>query len=101
MLLAAQLIFHDTHSLLELELGAELKLPRRPAIAGGKARSRDLAEACGLHIVRRLTEVGVIENVKRIHAQSEGEALEQPGLLLPGKIEVRESRSDAAVALHI
>ena len=37
MRLADQLIFHEAHSLLEQELGADLQLPRGAAITGGES----------------------------------------------------------------
>jgi hypothetical protein len=56
---------------LESELSAKLKLSRRAAIACREASCGDLAKRRGLSITRRLTEVGMVEDVEGIDTQFE------------------------------
>jgi hypothetical protein len=76
-------------------------LARRAAIAGGKARGRDLAKSRRLCVAGGLAEIGVVEDVERIGPERKCETLKYLGLLLARDVRVRESRAGDGVALDV
>ena len=54
-----------------------------------------------MDVARRLTEVGVVEDIEGIDTQVEAEGLEDLRALLRGEIEVRESRASTSVTLNV
>jgi hypothetical protein len=54
-----------------------------------------------LYVTRRLTEVGVVEDVEGVRTQCESKTLKDLGLLLSREIDVRESRASTPVTLDV
>ena len=83
---------------LENELARDLQLPRRSAIAGSKARRRDLPKARRRRAARRLPKVRMVEDVECISPQLEGKPLGKLRILLARQVYVGKTRPEDLVA---
>ena len=54
-----------------------------------------------MYVAGRLTEVGVVEDIEKVDAEFEAEGLEYLRVLLGGKVDIREPRTDAGITLDV
>src|ERR1700733_11666880 len=76
------------------------QLQRKLKVSVVERRSGDRAHVAGGNICRRITEVGVIDNVERLCTELSGEPFSDGKVLERGEVELSRARAAEDVACH-